>query len=118
MSKKKKQKYNIELKSPIMIFGSPWTITFNNNLLDLGYAGLTHTMENHIDVVHPKKNRKSYRTDEACLRDFKHVLKHELLHSAMHQLGLDHYCDDEVLIDLLALKWDEINSIFKEAGAL
>ena len=43
------------------------------------------------------------------------VIRHELMHALFHELGLTKYCDDEKLVEVLALKYPSIEKIMNQA---
>ena len=46
---------------------------------------------------------------------FERVLRHELIHAFFFELGLRNYCDDEVLVDLLAIKFPAFKKLLSQA---
>ena len=53
----------------------------------------------------------------ANLQGFKDkVLRHEVIHAYFHEMGMHKYCDDEMLVDLLAYQIPKMAKTFKEVG--
>jgi hypothetical protein len=48
----------------------------------------------------------------------KKVLRHEMIHAFFHEAGLEHYYEDEKLVDWLALQIPKIIKAMKEADCL
>ena len=47
-----------------------------------------------------------------CVNDYKaKVLRHELMHAIFHECGLSNYCDDETLVEFLAIQFPKIQKI-------
>ena len=42
------------------------------------------------------------------------LLRHELFHAVFHECGLSQYCNDETLIDFLAIQFPKISTIMEQ----
>lgn len=50
---------------------------------------------------------------------FKHkVLRHECFHAIFHEAGHYNYCEDEKLVNALAVMWPKIKCIIEQAEAI
>lgn len=45
---------------------------------------------------------------------YKKVLRHELIHAFLHEMGLRKYFEDETLVDALAIKMPQIMELMEE----
>lgn len=43
------------------------------------------------------------------------VIRHEIMHAIFHESGLSNYCNDENLVDFLAIQFPKIYKIMKDA---
>lgn len=69
--------------------------------------------ELHIkDLTTDNDPRVFDRVEEFCLK----VLRHEVIHAFMHESGAQEYCEDERLVNFLALQIPKISSIFEGIG--
>lgn len=48
----------------------------------------------------------------------KKVLRHEIVHAFFHESGLHKYCDDEMLVDFLALQIYKMSNAFNQAESI
>lgn len=46
---------------------------------------------------------------------YERVLRHELMHAFFFELGFRNYCDDESLVDLLAIKFSSLEKLLSQA---
>lgn len=63
-----------------------------------------------------KKNILEDGTDEENRTYYSKVIRHEVLHAALHESGLTHYANDELLVEWLAVQFPKLAEIFKKAG--
>ena len=64
--------------------------------------------------------RTGYESDPLTfenIESFKHkVLTHELFHAIFHEAGHDDYCEDEKLVNALAVMWPKIKAVMDSAS--
>lgn len=46
---------------------------------------------------------------------YERVLRHELMHAFFFELGFRNYCDDESLVDLIAIKFSSLEKLLSQA---
>lgn len=63
-------------------------------------------------------NRDSAKEDEGTFDNLKgyvdKVIRHEIIHAYFHESGLQHYCDDERLVDWLAIQIPKIMATIED----
>lgn len=94
-------KYTIEEDSPAK---NPKLIN-NNAYVELWSKKIV--FENNVATIETLEN-----LDELT----KKSLRHEVIHSMFHESGLKSYCQDEVLVDWIALQFGKLSKIFNELG--
>lgn len=53
------------------------------------------------------------------VESFKHkVLRHECFHAIFHEAGHDDYCEDEKLVNALAVMWPKIKRVMETADSI
>ena len=53
------------------------------------------------------------------VKDFYHkVLRHEVIHCMFHEMGLSQYCQDEVLVDALAIVFPKIQPVLNAVDCM
>lgn len=43
-------------------------------------------------------------------------MRHEILHAFFHEAGVDKYCEDETLVDFIAMQFPKMKALFEEVG--
>lgn len=100
----------------IDILGTPYNIKFNteqecpkladnNGLCEL-YSKEIIVKTGYEDDPNAFNNITDYR---------ENILRHEIIHAIFHECGLDNYCDDEVLVNFLAIQYPKIKDIMNKA---
>lgn len=51
------------------------------------------------------------------LKRFREVLRHEIVHAFFRESGLMEYCDDEKLVDWIAINFQKMDCVFDGIGA-
>ena len=74
-----------------------------------GY-GKTIRINNDYNTNHP--------TNIADLENYKrHIRRHEIIHAFFEESGLEHYKNDEVLVDWIAKQFPKLLKVFHQIGA-
>lgn len=103
----------------IDILGTPYNIKFNteqeypklgnnNGLCEL-YSKEIIIKTGYEDNPNVFNNITDYR---------EKVLRQEIIHAIFHECGLDNYCDDEVLVNFLAIQYPKIKGIMDKAHTI
>ena len=74
------------LPKSIMIFGSKWTISANQEISDHGFAGLCHKGKQTIEISSSHKDKNSTL----------HTLVHEMMHAMCTRVGIDQAISNEM----------------------
>lgn len=94
------------------VLGTTYTLYYDDSITaDHDANGLAELYSKKIIV-----SLHGYNDDEAfeSIEDYyKKVLRHELMHAFFHEMGLDNYCRDEILVDSLALQLPKIKTLMK-----
>ena len=63
--------------------------------------------------------RTGYENNKNCYNNItayrEKVLRHEIIHAIFHESGLQQYCDDELLVNFLAIQYPKIKEIMDVA---
>lgn len=102
----------------IDILGTPYNIKFNT---DEEYPKLNSQDADGLAELYSKELiiRTGYEDDKSCynnILDYREkVLRHEIIHAIFHESGLQNYCDDEALVNFLAIQYPKIKAIMDKA---
>lgn len=55
-------------------------------------------------------------SDEEKEKRYKEVLRHEIVHAFFNECGLDDYCNNEELVDWIAIQFPKMLKVFQEIG--
>lgn len=100
-------------KMMISILGTAYELIIDNEIADSDVYGVCDRYAKTIRI-----NKNAF-VGEGLTKNIQDVVKktvrHELLHGIFHEMGLDCYAEDEVLIDALAIIYPKIENIMKQA---
>lgn len=97
----------------VNILGTTYEVVFDNNT-DTDRYGDTERYAKEINIY-----RKSFTGEDTCKcvdKAIEKTLRHELFHAIFHEAGLDCYCEDETLIDCLAILYPKIQQIMESVS--
>lgn len=101
----------------INILGQEYTVEFrtpeqNPKLELMGADGLAELHDNRI-VIDSKMNPKTGKEYDNFEQYEKKVVRHEIMHAFFHEAGLRDYCNDEILVEWLALQIPKICKVMQ-----
>ena len=92
----------------VNVLGTSYNLIFDNESITDNY-GLCERYSKEIFIY-----LQSFTGNGTCKNVEKVIektIRHELLHAIFHEAGLDEYCEDETLIDCLAILYPKIQEI-------
>ena len=99
------------------ILGTKYVIKLDDSLKDTGADGMCKTYSKEILYKDAKDMLCSDDPQELKEERWKEVIRHELIHAFFHEAGLEHYGEDEVLVDWIAYQLPKILLAIEQAGA-
>ena len=100
----------------INILGTEYSFRVDEQVMDdAGADGMCRFHSKEI-ILRPEENILEDGTDEENRTYYSKVIRHEVVHAALHESGLTHYANDELLVEWLAVQFPKLAEIFKKAG--
>ena len=100
----------------INILGTEYSFRVDEQVMnDAGADGMCRFHSKEI-ILRPEENILEDGTDEEIRTYYNKVIRHEVVHAALHESGLTHYANDELLVEWLAVQFPKLAEIFKKAG--
>lgn len=106
----------VENMNSINILGTEYSFRVDEQVMnDAGADGMCRFHSKEI-ILRPEENILEDGTDEENRTYYSKVIRHEVVHAALHESGLTHYANDELLVEWLAVQFPKLAEIFKKAG--
>ena len=97
----------------VNILGTPYNVIFDDKT-DTDKYGICERYSKEIFIY-----RKSFIGEDTCKcveKTMDKTVRHELFHAIFHEAGLDEYCEDETLVDCLAILYPKIQQIIESVN--
>lgn len=94
------------------VLGTTYTLYYDDSISEEHEAnGLAELYSKKIIIsLHGYDDSEAF---ESVGEYYKKVMRHELIHAFFHEMGLDNYGRDEILVDALALQIPKIAKLMK-----
>lgn len=104
------------MKNKIKILGQVYTIRRDTERKDPKLVDALAYVEVYAKEI--VLDEADYSNDARCVKKFgllqKKALRHEIIHAFFHEAGLGRYCNDEVIVDFIAIQFPKLLEIFKQ----
>lgn len=102
----------------VNVLGTEYNICVNPTEDNPKMAGASGYIELYSKTIVLKDIKKDKNTFEDLEKFKQKVLRHEITHAFFHESGMQDYCDDETLIDWLALMIPKMTRAMQESECL
>lgn len=97
------------------VLGKTYTLHYDaEECTDNDANGLCEYYSNEIIIVDPDEPFRSKNSYKNIDQWFKKVIRHELVHAFLYEMGLEKYASDEILVNALAIKMPELSELMKQ----
>ena len=97
----------------VNVLGTPYNVIFDDKT-DTDKYGICERYSKEIFIY-----CKSFTGEDTCKcveKAMDKTIRHELFHAIFHEAGLDEYCEDETLVDCLAILYPKIQQIMESVN--
>lgn len=102
----------------MVILGTEYKVVFDDEIVKSGMDGCCKTYTKEIRLNRIGNMLDPDDPQEVKEKRFNEVYRHEVIHAYFAELGLTRYCDDETLVQVLAVHFPKMAELFKQQGVL
>ena len=110
----------VPFEKTVNILGTAYTIEYRTEAEDPKLVDKNAYIEPYSkEIIVDKEAISSHgidgvRNEKLC---FNQIIRHEILHGFFHEAGLRDYCEDEMLVDALAILFPKIVTAIQDVDA-
>lgn len=105
-------------KQTVNILGTEYTIEIDDTLEKSNMDGLCKEYDKQILIRNIGSMLCDDDSTETKKKRFNEVLRHEIVHAFFNEAGLEEYCNNEQLVDWVAVQFPKMQKIFQELDIL
>jgi len=104
----------------ISILGTDYDFAETNEKQDSRLEDRDGYMDGYAKLI--RINNDWNENHSTAIRNFpeykKQIKRHEIIHSFLHESGLREYCENELIVDWMAIQFPKILSAFQKADCI
>lgn len=102
----------------INVLGTSYGIIVDTDLKNSDCDGICYEYDKYIKVRTSDDMLCKDDPAETKKRRYREVLRHEIVHAFFIESGMHRYCEDEDLVDWIAMQFPKMQKAFEDANCL
>ena len=100
------------------ILGTEYELIHDDELAKDGQDGVCKVYTKEIRIRYADSMLDDADSQEDQMKRYEEVLRHEIIHAFFFESGNPSWCEDEKLVDWLAMQFPKMAQVFKDYGCL